>query len=67
MPDLFDMLENFDGSEEYVAKIEKYGVSRADDSFWDTYDWFQRRLDEADPLRTGLYDLNRYYPIALAN
>ncbi len=67
VPDLFDMLENFDGSEEYVAKIEKYGVNRADDSFWDTYDWFQRRLDEADPLRTGLYDLNRYYPIAHAD
>ena len=64
IPDLFDMLENFDGSEEYMAKIWKYGVNRADEPFWSTYDWFQERLDEADPLRAGLYDLNRYYPKA---
>jgi hypothetical protein len=61
VPDLFDMLENFDGSPEYVAKLEKYGVNRADADFWATFDWFQGRLDAADPLQAGLYDLNRYY------
>ena len=65
VPDLFDMLENFDGTPEYVAKIEKYGVNRADFGFWDAYDWFQQRMNEADPLRAGLYDLNRYYARAL--
>jgi hypothetical protein len=64
VPDLFDMLANFDGSEEYVAKIQKHGVNRADPKFWEVYDWFQARLDEADPLAAGLYDLNRYYPTA---
>ena len=40
---------------------EKYGVNRADEDFWESYDWFQAQLFEADPLRAGLYDLNRYY------
>jgi hypothetical protein len=61
IPDFFDMLENFDGTEEYEAKVRKYGVNRADANFWDAYDWFQQRLDEADPLQAGRYDLNRYY------
>jgi hypothetical protein len=64
LPDFFDMLENFDGSDEYLAKIRKYGVNRADARFWASYDWFQARTDELDPLRTGRYDLNRYYPEA---
>jgi hypothetical protein len=63
--DLIDLLANFDGSEPYQAKLRKYGVNRSDPVFWETYDWFQQRLDEADPLQTGRYDLNRYYPIAL--
>jgi len=61
VPDLFDMLENYDGSPKYLAKIRKYGLDRADEDFWEGYDWFQRRLAEDDPLRAGLYDLNRYY------
>jgi hypothetical protein len=64
VPDFFDMLQNFDGSEAYIAKLDKYGVNRAEPNFWELYDWFQAQLDGADPLRTGLYDLNRYYPVA---
>ncbi len=66
VPDFFDMLENFDGSDEYIAKIEKYGVNRSDEGFWTSYDWFQARLNESDPLHAGLYDLNRYYPVAVS-
>jgi hypothetical protein len=63
--ELLDMLKNFDGSEAYEAKLDKYGINRSDPLFWETYDWFQQQLDEMDPLNTGLYDLNRYYPVAL--
>jgi hypothetical protein len=65
VPDLFDMLANFDGSDGYLAKLHRYGINRSDPRFWETYDWFQRQLDAADPLHAGLYDLNRYYPVAL--
>ncbi len=66
VPDFFDMLERFDGSDEYIAKIQKYGVNRAEKGFWTSYDWFQARLNESDPVRAGLYDLNRYYPMAVS-
>jgi hypothetical protein len=64
LPELFDVLENFDGSEEYRERFRALGVDRADPRFWATYDWFQQQLDAADPLRAGLYDLNRYDPVA---
>lgn len=65
LPDFFDMLANFDGSEKYVAKLEKYGVNRADPRVWELYDWFQAKLFEADPVEAGLFDLNRYHPLAV--
>jgi hypothetical protein len=65
LPDLFDMLENFEETPPYLDKLYRYGINRSDPRFWETYDWFQRKLDEADPLHAGLYDLNRYYPLAL--
>jgi hypothetical protein len=65
IPDFFDMLENFDGSPEYLAKLEKYGVNRSDFDFWETYDWFQAKAYELDPVNAGLFDLNRYYPTAI--
>ena len=65
VPEFFDMLENFDGSDEYIAKFHSFGVNRTDERFWESYDRFQAQLDQADPLRAGLYDLNRYHPVAL--
>jgi hypothetical protein len=62
IPDFFDVMTNFDGSPEYDEKFRKFGVNRASPNFWRAFEWFQRRLNEADPLRAGLYDLNRYHP-----
>ena len=64
VPDFLDMLGHFDGSPPYLAKLEKYGVSRSDARFWPLYDWFQARAYEEDPVEAGLFDLNRYYPNA---
>ena len=61
LPDFFDMLNHYDGSDEYVAKFLKYGVNRGDDDFWQTYDWFQKRFYKDNPHEAGLFDLNRYY------
>ncbi len=61
LPDFFDMLHNYDGSDKYVAKFLKYGINRGDDDFWQVYDWFQRRFYEDNPHEAGLFDLNRYY------
>ncbi len=65
--DFFDMLQNFEDTPEYRAKIDKYGVNRMDERFWPTYDWFQQKLLEEEPILGGLYDLNRYYSYARAD
>jgi hypothetical protein len=61
LPDFFDMIQNYDESEEYLAKFLKYGISRGDADFWEHYDWFQKRFLEQNPHEGGLFDLNRYY------
>jgi len=59
--DFFDVIENFDESDEYRAKIVKYMIGRDSKDFWKTFDWFMQNFYETDPLNAGLYDLNRYY------
>ncbi len=61
LPDFFDLLAHFKKSPAYVERISKYGVNRADDTFWDEYDWFQERFNNDEPIKSGLFDLNRYY------
>ena len=64
LPDFFDLLANFKKSPEGMARLAKYGINRADERFWEAYDWFQKRLVEDEPVHGGLLDLNRYYYIA---
>ena len=61
LPDFFDLLKNFDKSDEYHAKLVKYFIGRDDEKFWEHFDWFQNNFNESDPLNAGLYDLNRYF------
>lgn len=44
-----------------MQRLEKYGVNRAEDDFWQVYDWFQQKFNESDRVNTGLADLNRYF------
>jgi hypothetical protein len=63
LPDFFDMLQNFDDKDDqYLKKFKKYAISRNDKDFWKHYDWFQKKFDADEPIESGLYDLNRYYP-----
>lgn len=61
LPDFFDMLENYQDTPEYISKILSYGVARNDIDFWTHYDWFQEHFYKAEPVQSGMYDLNRYY------
>jgi hypothetical protein len=61
LPDFIDFLAHFDKSPQGLARLAKYGVNRADDRLWETYDWFQQRFNEEEPVQGGLFDLNRYY------
>lgn len=64
LPDFFDILDHYDGSDVFVQRLEKYGVNRAQQNFWEVYDWFQNAFDESDKKHSGLIDLNRYYYLA---
>jgi hypothetical protein len=64
LPDFFDLLAHYDGSPQQIKRLSKYGINRGDDRFWETYDWFQKRFMEDEPVRGGLLDLNRYYYLA---
>lgn len=63
--DFFDLMEHYDGSESDKLKISKYGINRSNPKFWETYEWFQNDFNKAEPIKAGLYDLNRYYHQAL--
>jgi len=47
-----------------VNQFVSYGINRANPEFWQEYDWFQQRFFEEQPIHAGLFDLNRYYPLA---
>lgn len=61
LPDFFDLLAHFGKSPKDPERFNKYGVNRADERLWETYDWFQQRFNEDEPVEGGLFDLNRYY------
>ena len=61
LPDFFDLLAHFSNTPQNLERLSKYGINRADDRFWGTYDWFQQRFQQDEPVRGGLFDLNRYY------
>lgn len=65
LPDFFSLLHNFDNSPQDIRQLEKYGVNRASKNFWQEYDWFQNRFRKEDPIHSGLFDLNRYYHLAM--
>jgi hypothetical protein len=65
LADFIDLLANFKGDRVDLARLAKYGINRSDERFWPAYDWFQKRFNEEEPVRGGLFDLNRYYYKAL--
>jgi hypothetical protein len=46
--------------EDYERFVGLYGVRRTQAAFWASADWFQARAAENEPLRSGIFDLNRY-------
>ena len=64
LPDFVDILNNYDNSEEYITRLNKYGVNRADENFWTVYDWFQNEFNKYHGSDMGIIDLNRYYYFA---
>jgi len=64
LPEFFQMLKNYDGCAASLESLDKFGVNRANDKFWEVYDRFQKKFDNLDPVQAGLFDLNRYHYLA---
>jgi len=58
--DFLDLMKNTTGSDADIERMKRYFVSRSDKDFWKTYEWFQEHFDKVEPIKSGLYDLNRY-------
>jgi hypothetical protein len=65
LPDFIDLPAHYEKSPRDELRLAKYGVNRSDERFWQTYDWFQKRFHEDEPVHSGLLDLNRYFHKAL--
>lgn len=65
IPDFLEILRDYDGTPAMNARLDKYGVNRVQSNFWEVYDRFQQRFNKTDPVQAGLFDLNRYYHLAL--
>jgi len=60
LTDFLDLMKHANGSDKDIKRMKKYFISRSDEKFWEIYDWFQEDFDRKEPLKAGLYDLNRY-------
>jgi hypothetical protein len=56
--EFFHLLKNYTNDEN---ELSKFFIRRDDKRFWETYDWFQTKFNESNPIEAGLFDLNRYY------
>lgn len=45
---------------DYEKFVDQYGVRRTNPAFWELADWFQGRYTQDQPVKAGLFDLNRY-------
>ena len=52
--------ESISNREEYEQFVGLYGVRRTNTEFWAISDWFHQSAMKHEPLRAGIFDLNRY-------
>jgi len=55
--DRFVRLNSEKAIEQFIAD---YGIRRTNHKFWDISDWFHEHKAKAQPVRAGVFDLNRY-------
>jgi hypothetical protein len=66
--DLHDFLELLSSktiADKDIDRFISYGINRSNEQFWEEYDWFQQQFSKEEPVQSGLFDLNRYYPTAM--
>jgi len=64
-PHFLNQAASYQDTEEGRGKLKKYAINRADNNFWEHYDWFQEQFNKEQPVHSGLFDLNRYDFVAV--
>lgn len=64
LPELFALLASFTKGPKDVERLAKFGVNRADDSFWTSTIGSSSAPRMTSPSRAGSSTLNRYDPRA---
>jgi len=61
--DIEDFVEQYNAVNslyDYNVFIARYGVRRTNEDFWLHADWFNQQYLREQPVRAGIFDLNRY-------
>lgn len=53
----YNTIKNRDDYEKFVGR---FGVRRTNEDFWLHTDWFNQRYRREQPVKSGIFDLNRY-------
>lgn len=67
LSEFFNLIYDYQGTNEQKELLLKYIINRANENFWDEYDWFTKEFKKQNALEFGLFDLNRYYEKAIDN
>ena len=65
LQDFLQLLSSKTIADKDIDRFISYGVNRSNEKFWEEYDWFQQQFIKEEPVQSGLFDLNRYYPTAM--
>jgi hypothetical protein len=55
-----DLVTNVKTRADYERFVGRFGLRRTNSAFWDLADWFNDQYLREEPVRAGVFDLNRY-------
>lgn len=61
LPKFFHLIKEFKNTPKEQLAFREFTINRANEKFWQKYDWFDKRFKKQDPLQYGIFDLNRYF------
>ncbi len=58
--DFYQRLANLNDDDDYIALLDRYGVRRGADNFWQFSDELHQWYEKDQPIEAGLLDYNRF-------
>ncbi len=60
LPGFIKHLSSLEEENDYVVLLDRWGVRRTQENFWDYVDWLHAWYAKHQPLQAGIIDLNRF-------